>query len=601
MRPAVAWLLAGVFLALIAAVPVLELAGVAGSGGDRAARGLVGRLRPGRRARPDRRRVDDGPLAANRLLLAEIARIEDALDERSLLQETVVPYAQWAEVALLGGRQPAGVRRRGRSDAGERWLFYRPDVEHVIGRGFLEPDVLRARREGGDSWREPPHPDPRPAIEAFRRQLAARGIELLVVPTPVKPMIEPERLTGPGPARPAGPGGGGMRRPLRNPSFARLVRDLAAAGVAVFDPGPVLARGRRSAARSGGCRATSTCGPTPTGRRRPWTGWPGRSPRRWPSGSGPPERPVAYDRQPVRVPGIGDLDRMLRLPPAAGRFPPQEVTARRVTTPEGALWRPERGAEVLLLGDSFTNVYSQDALGWGGGAGLAEQLAYHLGRPVDRIAVNAGGAHTTREALAAQLRDDPGASTGSGWWSTSSPTASSPAATGGRSTCRLAAAGADGPDGAARGGGRSRGPAGAPAGAGASGRQSGRRSTGAAGLGEASRSGSRTAPATGGSGRPPRRRGACAGSPRTSRGSSTAAPTSPRTAPGWSTWPARRRRTYPETRGSGELRLIELAGARRETGATRREPADARAGPWRRPPRATTGATARRCGAATGS
>ena len=123
---------------------------------------------------------------------------------------------------------------------------------------------------------------------------------------------------------------------------------------------------------------------------------------------GPPGRPVAYERRPVRVSGIGDIARMLRLPPAAGRFPPQEVTIRRVTTPEGAPWRPERGAEVLLLGDSFTNVYSQDALGWGGGAGLAEQLAFHLRRPVDRIAVNAGGAHTTREALARAAPRRPG-------------------------------------------------------------------------------------------------------------------------------------------------------------------------------------------------
>ncbi|HUP41699.1 MAG TPA: hypothetical protein VM599_00670, partial [Thermoanaerobaculia bacterium] len=39
---------------------------------------------------------------------------------------------------------------------------------------------------------------------------------------------------------------------------------------------------------------------------------------------------------------------------------------------------------------------------------LAEQLAYHLGRPVDRIAVNAGGSHTTRERLAQVLAGDPG-------------------------------------------------------------------------------------------------------------------------------------------------------------------------------------------------
>ena len=69
----------------------------------------------------------------------------------------------------------------------------------------------------------------------------------------------------------------------------------------------------------------------------------------------------------------------------------------------GRLWRRDPAAEVLLLGDSFTNVYSDPALGWGRGAGLAEQLAYELARPVDKLALNAGGAHATREALARAL------------------------------------------------------------------------------------------------------------------------------------------------------------------------------------------------------
>jgi len=67
----------------------------------------------------------------------------------------------------------------------------------------------------------------------------------------------------------------------------------------------------------------------------------------------------------------------------------------------------------LLLGDSFTNIYavrsafaqSEDGvpLDWGESAGLAEQLSHHLGRPVDRIARNAGGSHSTRRDLARDL------------------------------------------------------------------------------------------------------------------------------------------------------------------------------------------------------
>jgi alginate O-acetyltransferase complex protein AlgJ len=65
---------------------------------------------------------------------------------------------------------------------------------------------------------------------------------------------------------------------------------------------------------------------------------------------------------------------------------------------------------VLLLGDSFSNVYSDRAafargagLDWGSGAGLAEQLSFALGRPVDRIVRNDDGAFATRRELAAEL------------------------------------------------------------------------------------------------------------------------------------------------------------------------------------------------------
>ena len=80
------------------------------------------------------------------------------------------------------------------------------------------------------------------------------------------------------------------------------------------------------------------------------------------------------------------------------------VQQGRVLAADGSSWRPDPGAEVLLLGDSFTNVYSVPELGWGEGAGLAEQLAFALERPVDRIAVNAGGAWTARQRLVAELR-----------------------------------------------------------------------------------------------------------------------------------------------------------------------------------------------------
>jgi alginate O-acetyltransferase complex protein AlgJ len=94
---------------------------------------------------------------------------------------------------------------------------------------------------------------------------------------------------------------------------------------------------------------------------------------------------------------------MLRLPADQTLFAADQVTTHMVLDAAGRPWRRDPDAEVLLLGDSFTNVYSDPALGWGRGAGLAEQLSFVLGRPIDKLALNAGGAHATREALARAL------------------------------------------------------------------------------------------------------------------------------------------------------------------------------------------------------
>ncbi|WP_406537732.1 hypothetical protein [Fibrobacter sp.] len=65
----------------------------------------------------------------------------------------------------------------------DRWLFYRQDVEFLV-----QPSPLDVRSAKLDN--------PVKAIEKFRDQLKAKGVELLVVITPGKPSIYTERLTG---------------------------------------------------------------------------------------------------------------------------------------------------------------------------------------------------------------------------------------------------------------------------------------------------------------------------------------------------------------------------------------------------------------------
>jgi hypothetical protein len=343
------------FLALLVAVPAWQLA-----------------VRP----------PDPSPLLAGVPSACTLHRFERALEDESPAGRRLLPRLQLFLSRALGvGNEQVYLGSEG-------WLYHRPGVDYVVGPGFLEPEVLAARRRATSACDGAVQPDPIAAIRDFAAQLSARGIRLLVVPTPVKAVVAPERL------------GGGAPGPLQNPSFARFAAELGAAGVDVFDPTPLLLA-------PGSYLATDTHW-RPEAMERVAEALAARLP----PASTPAPR---YERRSVRVTHYGDLTLLLRLPADQTLRPPEEVTIRPVLE-DGRPWRAARGAEVLLLGDSFTNVYSDaaafrsealgDAFGWGEGAGLAEQIAYFGARPVDRIARNAGGAHAAREGLAAEVARD---------------------------------------------------------------------------------------------------------------------------------------------------------------------------------------------------
>ena len=107
-----------------------------------------------------------------------------------------------------------------------------------------------------------------------------------------------------------------------------------------------------------------------------------------------------YRVERMETRNTGDIARMLDLPDKAALFPPESVWLRRVVQADGSAWRSSREADVLVLGDSFSNVYSLESMDWGTSAGFVEQLSYALRRPVDRITQNDRGSFATREMLA---------------------------------------------------------------------------------------------------------------------------------------------------------------------------------------------------------
>ena len=152
----------------------------------------------------------------------ELQRFEAGLDDDSVVGSWLLPRLQALLTGLLGvGNEEVYVGREG-------WLYQRLGVDYVTGPGFLEPAVLEARRRSGDACEAPPQPDPVAAIAHLHEQLAARGIRLLLLPIPVKPVVAPERLAP------------GLRGPVQNASFGRFVATLGERGIALFDPTPLL-------------------------------------------------------------------------------------------------------------------------------------------------------------------------------------------------------------------------------------------------------------------------------------------------------------------------------------------------------------------------
>jgi len=117
----------------------------------------------------------------------------------------------------------------------------------------------------------------------------------------------------------------------------------------------------------------------------------------------PPHPGAGYRAQTSGVTNRGDLAVMLRLPEWAQGYPSESVRLRQILTARGEYWRPDETADVLVLGDSFSNIYSLDAMGWGESAGLIEQLSFELQRPLDCLVINDNGAYAMRSLLAREL------------------------------------------------------------------------------------------------------------------------------------------------------------------------------------------------------
>ncbi len=315
----------------------------------------------------------------NNQLLERMDTFEKQLEEESFLRACLLAPGQQILLSLGYGNEKVYPGK-------DSWLFYRPDMDYLMGPGFLDPDQLDLKREGGKVWETPVQPDPVQAIVDFHTQLARRGIQLILMPTPVKAALHPEFFSS-----------GSYHPPLQNKSWNDFLVRIEDAGILLFDPAPVLYSYQK---QTDGAVFLET---DTHWRPEAMEATAGELAAFIHSNVSLSRNISQFMRQEKSLKNRGDIDVMLRIPEQLKLYEKEKIHIHPVITRTDELWQATADSEVLLLGDSFSNIFSLSGMGWGEGAGFGEQLSFMLQRPVDMILQNDGGSFATREILAKEL------------------------------------------------------------------------------------------------------------------------------------------------------------------------------------------------------
>jgi len=270
------------------------------------------------------------------------------------------------------------------------WLLLQSELKYASSGPFwgvaaltLRPDIPLDRA------------DPITAIAAFRDELAKKGIDLLFVPAPTRPVVVPESVLG----RDRLPAG---KTPRLQPVEEEFFAALHARGVAAIDLTPVLLAHRDD--EHGPLYVSSDPHWTSKGnvlaaqeiarwvKRQPWFAkvLQQRFETTWKpfEHSGPHYRDLVEGAGLEKRPPDLVQVREVHLVGAGGH--PVKVESRQPDSP------------VILIGDSHTVWWrSQEAA-------LFQQLACELGFPVDTLSTSGGGPNESRLNLVRQVRATPG-------------------------------------------------------------------------------------------------------------------------------------------------------------------------------------------------
>ncbi len=269
------------------------------------------------------------------------------------------------------------------------WLFFGPELRHLSVGRFWGPGAAKVSKATN-----PQYADPLPAILDFKRQLDKARVELLLIPVPPKAVIYPDFLSSAVPSAPI--------PPRLDPDLQAFYSTLRKSGVNVLDLTPEFLANRSGAHGPVFCKQD--------------THWSGKAcvlaaariaamekGRAWRKTV--PKHKMAAEWKSIPI--SGDLREDL----GANAPPKESLLLRFVGVKSGGNLTPvetSRSSPVLLFGDSHTLVFHAGGDLLAEGSGLADQLAYELGFPIDLIGVRGSGATPARISLLRQERSHPG-------------------------------------------------------------------------------------------------------------------------------------------------------------------------------------------------
>lgn len=266
------------------------------------------------------------------------------------------------------------------------WLFLGAELRFLGGGEFWGERAAKISRAA-----KPDATDPLPAILDFNDQLKKIGVTLILAPVPAKAVIYPDLL----PDSPFKTAGAPPRLDADLQAFYRL---LETRGVKTLDlTAPFLAN-RFATNGALYCRQDSH--------------WSGNACvlaaqriaadiRGLPALSNRP--PIALKADWIATEIAGDLRQALPDPKPAK----ESVRVRRISRDNGDPVEPDSQSPVILLGDSHNLVFHAGDDMHARDAGLADQLAFELGYPVDLVAVRGSGATPARINLFRRAQKNP--------------------------------------------------------------------------------------------------------------------------------------------------------------------------------------------------